>query len=79
MEKVESLDLQKKEDASDREDVEEKENEYIEQLSFSSITKIGFIKLVQLNFTSISMFTLMMLNCVPVGGKLHLYLYGDAK
>ena len=48
-----------------------------DRLSFASITKIGFIKLVKLNFTSISSYTLHMINCVSIGGQLHLYLYGD--
>ena len=39
--------------------------------------KIGFAKLVKLNFTSISTFTFHMIHCVSIGGKLHLYLYGD--
>ena len=46
-------------------------------LGFSSIAKIGFVKLVKLNFTSISTYTFHMIHCVTVGGQLHLYLYGD--
>ena len=48
-----------------------------EELSFNSILKVGFIKLVKLNFTSISIFSFHMIHCVPIGEKLHLYLYGD--
>ena len=47
------------------------------QLSFTSMTKIGFIKLVKLNFTSISTFTFHMIHCVSISGNLHLFVYGD--
>ena len=47
------------------------------KISFATITKIGFLKLGKLNFTSISTYTLHMIHCVSVGGQLRLYLYGD--
>ena len=51
----------------------------LEALSFQSILKIGFIKLLKLNFTSISRFTFHMIHCVAIGSQLHLYIYGDQK
>ena len=46
-------------------------------LSFISVLKIGFIKLVKLNFTSISKFSLKMIHCVAIGGKLYLYTHAN--
>ena len=48
-------------------------------LSFASISKIGFMKLIKLNFTSISLFAFHMVHCVAIDGNLHLYLYGDLR
>ena len=65
----------------DVDEVSSHQVEHVEQrsLSFATITKVGFMKLVKLNFTSISTYTLLMINCVSVGGQgqLRLYLYGD--
>ena len=47
------------------------------QLSFPSILKIGYIKLVKLNLTSIFTFTFHMIHCVKIDNHLHLYLYAD--
>ena len=47
------------------------------QLSFVTSLKIGFVKLVKLNYTSISSFSFHMLHCVTINGAQHLYLYGD--
>ena len=49
------------------------------KLSFTSILKIGFIKLAKLNFTSISSIAFHMVHCVTINNNLHLYLYGDVQ
>ena len=48
-----------------------------EKLSFPSLLKIGFIKLVKLNMTSITTFAFHMVHCEEINGQLHMYLYGD--
>ena len=44
---------------------------------FPCILKMGFIKLVKLNITSISTMALHMVHCVRIGDHMHMYLYGD--
>ena len=46
-----------------------------ERLSFTSSLKIGFIKLIKLNLTSISTFAFHMIHCVTIDGQSYLYLY----
>ena len=47
------------------------------KLSFISILKIGFVKLVKLNLTSIFTFTFRMVHCVEIAGLQYLYLYAE--
>ncbi len=47
------------------------------KLSFTSILKIGFLKLVKLNCTSISTFAFNMVHCVTINNHNYLYLYAD--
>ena len=61
-----------------RESVEEsRHNEQNRKLSFPSILKMGFIKLVKLNFTSISTFSIHMVHCVTINNISYLYFYAS--
>ena len=46
-----------------------------DKLSLPSMLKIGYIKLVKLNFTSLSTFSFHMVHCVFIGEHSYLYLY----
>ena len=48
-----------------------------QKLSFPSLLKIGFIKLIKLNCTSISTFALHMVHCVDIDQQKRLYVFGD--
>ena len=74
--------MQSEQTSSGRHSLENRKEDFGEEntlmlLSFSSLLKIGFVKLTKLNYTSISTFTFHMLHCVTINGSRHLYLYGD--
>ena len=46
-------------------------------LSFKSLVKIGFIKLLKLNFTALLSMTVHLIHCVKIGDTQLLYRYGD--
>ena len=48
-----------------------------ETLSFNSMLKFTFIKLLKLYFTPITNSALMLVHCVKILGENHLYVYGD--
>ena len=47
------------------------------QLSFTSVLKIGFIKLVNLNYTSTCTICFQLMHCVKTLDNLRLFIYGD--
>ena len=47
------------------------------KLSFTSQLKLGFIKLVNLNYTSVCTICFQLTHCVEVQDNLHLFIYGD--
>ena len=46
-------------------------------LSFASLSKIGFLKLLKLNFTSIATILLQLVHCGKIQGRLHLFVFAD--
>ena len=46
-------------------------------LSFPSLVKIGFLKLLKLNFISAATILFHLVHCEKIGPTLHLYRYGD--
>ena len=46
-------------------------------LIFTLVIKLGFIKLLKLNYTALCTFAFQMVHCVPIGGTYHLFVYGD--